>query len=301
MTLMKAGARGAVEKRVKDGTNAVNEEMETVPMNGMAHREVRGVRGWRVSGPEDHVGALPAVIYFALSAEQSLGLAPYNHLTQFVLNESVSTEESRDASNAPLRVYSVTLPYHGTMTQNEAAFGNWARAYSSGQDVLESFLKRTNRVIDSLVEDGLIDSDNVWTAGLSRGGLIASHIGIRNKYVKGVVGFASVTVPGDLRELKTVSSEALDALSLKNEEHICALSKKQTRYYMGNRDELVSTRNCFDVVHALAETNAKGFRSPPHEMIMYCSIGKAGHGTPEDIFSDGARWLRKQMRLPSER
>ncbi|OSX76592.1 hypothetical protein BU14_0184s0020 [Porphyra umbilicalis] len=71
---------------------------------------------------------------------------------------------------------------------------------------------------------------------------------------------------------------------------------------MGNRDVLVRTRGAFEVVEALADAaHAGGCRSPPAELVCYCSIGKDGHGTPADIFVDGAGWVRAQLGLGARR
>eukprot|EP00184_Porphyridium_aerugineum_P000851 CAMPEP_0184699666 /NCGR_PEP_ID=MMETSP0313-20130426/5854_1 /TAXON_ID=2792 /ORGANISM="Porphyridium aerugineum, Strain SAG 1380-2" /LENGTH=410 /DNA_ID=CAMNT_0027158785 /DNA_START=170 /DNA_END=1402 /DNA_ORIENTATION=- len=301
-----ANIPSAASRSANSSNSAVANDTTDILGDGMVHRAVSDLKGWRVSGPSDTKGKLPAVIYFALAADQSLGLDPYNQFTQFALLGDLGSQWSQEEmmgklEEAPLRVYSVTLPFHGAMTQNEIAFQNWARAYTSGQDLLSVFFNRVVKDIDRLIEMELIDGDNLWVAGLSRGGFVASHIAIMHPKVGGVLGYAPVTVPGDLKDMRDVKSDLLDNLSLKNPQHLEVLSTKPTRFYVGNRDETVSTRHCFEVVHGLAETNAKSFRSPPHEMVMYCSLGKGGHGTPVDIFKDGARWILTKMNLRNKK
>ncbi|KAA8492492.1 hypothetical protein FVE85_7999 [Porphyridium purpureum] len=299
-----SGARSAVRSCASSKSSASTASVRggdenTLPMDGLVYRDVSpDLRGWKVAGPPAEKGMLPAIIYFALTAEQSLGLDPYNQFARFALGfehepQLGELEVLERLQRAELRVFSVTLPFHGTMEQNKLAFKNWAQAYAAGQDILSGFLNRVDRGIQTLLKTQ-IDPDRLWTAGLSRGGLIASLVAMRNPEVTGVLAFSAVTVPGDLKELREVREQpALKALSLKTPQNLEILSKKETRFYIGNQDETVGTRNCFDVAHGLAA--ASNARSPPHEFIMYCSLGREGHGTSVDVFQDGATWIRRKI------
>lgn len=236
---------------------------------------------------------LPAVVYFALTAQQSLELDPFNHVVECLMTPGYAAGAREiDASQAPLRVFSVTLPYHTeNMADNEAAFGKWAQVYSEGGDVVGGFVRRASDALDALVEQGVIDENSVFTAGLSRGGLMAGHLAARNRRVKGLLGFAPVTVLSDLPEFSdNVVQDAgarvkIARASLLSDEVIERLVFLPVRFYMGNVDRRVGTRNAFELTHLLAEHGVlkEGMRSPPHEFIMYCSVGKHGHGTPRFV------------------
>lgn len=232
-----------------------------------------GHPSWRyVGAPIDSTNPtpLPTIVYFALTSSQSLELDPFN---QFVSNLFPSSP-----SSASFRVLSVTLPYHTSdMVANEAVFTAWADVYCSGGDLLSSYVRRVNDTIEQLVHDHVIASQQVYVAGLSRGGLIAALLAAKSVHVKAVLGFAPVTVLTDLPEFDEVAKmegrvrERLNRASLLNEHVLQELVGKPLRFYMGNFDRRVGTRNAFEVVHRLAEmAGGKRVRSPPHEFVMYC-------------------------------
>jgi poly(3-hydroxybutyrate) depolymerase len=179
------------------------------------------------------------------------------------------------------------------------------------------FTRKASDGLDWLVAQGHVDSSRVYAAGLSRGGLLAGHLALRNTHVSTVLGFSPVTVLAELAEFKQAlsttvpaagssgvpSSSAarlrlLDETSLLSESCVDGLSRCAVRVYSGNADTRVGTRNCFDLMARLAErARADRVRSPPHEYIMYCSLGRDGHGTSSDVFAVGARWLLRRAGL----
>lgn len=163
------------------------------------------------------------------------------------------------------------------MVANEAVFTAWADVYSSGGDLLTSYIRRVNDTIEKLIQDRVVASEQVYVAGLSRGGLIAALLAAKSTHVKAVLGFAPVTVLADLPEFSEALKldgrvkERLHRASLLNDHVLQALVGKPVRFYMGNFDRRVGTRNAFEVVHRLAEmAGSKRVRSPPHEFVMYC-------------------------------
>lgn len=241
-----------------------------------------------------------------------------------------------------VRVFSVTLPAHGTASQNITALDNWAAAYGRGTPVVGRFVSRVAAGIAALTDGGVIAPGRLVAAGVSRGGLVASLLGAASPAVAAVVAFAPVTWLGDLPAFRgdaaataaggspapppspvavataagaaaagvtttataapsAASSAAVAADAVAgNAAAIAALATKPVRFYTGNRDVLVRTRGAFEVVEALADAaHAAGVRSPPAELVCYCSIGKDGHGTPVDILLDGAAWVRSTLRLGS--
>lgn len=225
---------------------------------------------WRYVGAPLHKGPLPAVIYFALSATQSLELDPFNQVVSALLDTA-----PRDS----LRVFSVTLPFHGEdMAQNEKAFERWRSVYEAGGDPVSSMVRRASNVLGQLVDTGYVRKREIVAAGLSRGGLLAALLAVRNDHVRACVEFAPVTVLGDLPEFsnETVQGgkarEMVGRASLLTPTVVNALVRMPVRFYMGNFDRRVGTRNAFELVHLLAERAVlhERVRSPPHEFVMYC-------------------------------
>lgn len=244
---------------------------------------------WRYAGPPLTVGPTPAVIYFALTASQSLELDPFN---QFVTSLLPTPE------TASLRVFSVTLPFHADMAANEAAFEQWADTYRAGGDLITSFIRKVSTTVDSFIQSGYLQKDAIYAAGLSRGGLMAAHLTAQHHAIKACLAFAPVTVLADLPEFSEAAIPAdrarqkVHRASLLNDHIVERLAEKPVRFYMGNFDRRVGTRNAFELTHLLAERAAsRGVRSPPHEFVMYCSVGKQGHGTPSDVFKAGADYI----------
>lgn len=249
---------------------------------------VPGAGGWRYTGAPLIKGQLPAVLYFALTAEQSLELDPYNQFVSYLLQQ-----------NDNLRVFSVTLPFHSNdMRENEQAFTKWASLYEEGGDVVAFFVRKVADTLDMLVRQGIVHPDAVFVAGLSRGGLLASHLAIRYPQIRAVLGFAPVTVLSELPEFRDDAIASLSAkekiarASLLTDKCVDALAQVPVRFYMGNFDTRVGTRNAFELTHALAERAvlAKGVRSPPHEFIMYCRyVSKSSASQTEPQFGRSSR------------
>ena len=78
------------------------------------------------------------------------------------------------------------------------------------------------------------------------------------------------------------------------------LSDRTLRFYIGNRDQRVSTSRCFHFIEQLAEASFQSnVRSPPIELFVTPSIGYQGHGTSKSIFEEGARFLAGQLGVAS--
>jgi len=233
-------------------------------------------------GPSLEKGRLPAVIYFALSAQESLDLDPYNQPAVYL-------------SKYPLRVFSLNLPYHGPDLNAIDAIGMWAQAFSHHQDPLTPFIDQVIFALETLISQGYILREKIGFMGLSRGGLIACLTATKFLDVSAIVGFAPMTELTFAREFKTLQGQKeVEAFNL--EKHIKILSEKKIRFYIGNRDLLVGTDKCFHLIRLLAEEAFQGgMRSSPFEMMIRPSIGHMGHGTPKEVFESGAHWLGKTL------
>lgn len=223
-------------------------------------------------------GPLPAVFFFALSAEESLLTDPFNQAVE-ILKER------------PIRIFSIDLPAHGAGHKAVDAIKVWSEELSSGIDPLTPFLDATARSIESFLEEGILLPDQVAVMGLSRGAFVALEIGARVPFIKNILGFAPLIQLSQAKEIKPLSQNPLvQGLDVNNK--IADLIDKKIRLYISNRDTRVSTKVCFDFVYTLAETaHTHNIRSPHIELLLTPPIGHQGHGTARAVFEEGALWL----------
>jgi len=233
-------------------------------------------------GPSFDKRHLPAVIYFALSAQDSLELNPYNLPAVYLAQHE-------------MRIFSFNLPAHGPDLNALDAMEVWAHQFNEGSDPLSPFIDQVIFALDELISRGLIIREKLGLMGLSRGALIASLVAARYSNVRAIVGFAPMTQLTFAREFEKLQDhKKAKAFNLEN--HVDALYDKPIRFYIGNRDMRVGTENCFHLVQKLAETAfQKGQRSPPVELIISPSIGHHGHGTSKETFETGADWIGRQL------
>lgn len=209
-------------------------------------REVAGDLPLFFIGPPLEAGPLPAFFYFALSASESLSLDPI-------------CTPVRLLSGKPIRLFSLTLPFHeGTLNPNQAI----AKWYEDPEKLLP-FLSKAEKTIGAVRSS----ISQLALSGLSRGGFIALHLASR-LLPEATIAFAPLTRLGSLQ---TPAIESPAFLSI------------------GNRDTRVSTRSCFEYVESCV-TNKKLDAT----LHIYPSVGAEGHGTPPEIFEMGIKWLEKR-------
>ncbi len=229
-------------------------------------------------GPALDHGPLPALFYFALSGHDSLCTDPYNQIIQFL-------------SGKFMRFFSLTLPAHEAGLPPTEALGTWAEEMAQGKDPLSPFLEQVLRAIHYAIQQELVLPDRISVAGLSRGGLIAAHIAARNPSIRTLLQFAPVTRLGHSKEFHAIEQhpivQSFDLVPL-----VDRLCDRRVRIYIGNRDTRVSTRGAMDFVLALSEAAHKQhIRHAQIDLIVSPSIGHMGHGTPPEIFRQGAEWI----------
>lgn len=233
-------------------------------------------------GPSFEKGPLPAVFYFALSARESLEIDPYNQPVCYL-------------SPYDVRIFSFNLPSHGPNLHAVDAIKDWADEFDKGNNPITPFIEQVIFSIEILIKKRWILPEKIGLMGLSRGGLIASHVAIQFPDTRAVVGFApmtELTYAGEFENIR--ETPAAQALNLEN--HLDLLCDKTIRFYIGNRDVLTGTEKCFQLVRNLAETAFhKGIRSPAIELVISPSIGHKGHGTAKKTFEAGADWLGRQI------
>lgn len=199
-------------------------------------------------GPPLELGALPALFYFALSGEESLTLDPYNQPARFFAGEQS-------------RVFSFTLPGHGPGFNNQEAMAFWQESMKKEPHFFEDFFEKVLENVHFLIQKGYVAKERLCVAGLSRGGFVATHLAARDPLLKNVVGFAPLTRLGALDEFHGRIDHPYDLILLADQ-----LIDHRIRFYIGNRDMRVGTRDCMDCILAYTDVSyQKGNRSPEIE------------------------------------
>ncbi|PCI95678.1 alpha/beta hydrolase [Candidatus Aerophobetes bacterium] len=238
--------------------------------------------GFHVSylGPPLEDGYLPCVFYFALSALDSLTLDPYNQ---------PALELAKDNN---LRVFSVSLPGHEPPLLKENAFVYWAENVMNNNDILTPFLHRTCRAIEYLQEKDYIRAETTVVMGLSRGGFIAAHIAAMLPSIDKVIAFAPVTKIEHATDFREIHEHPI-VRHLSLSRHMQELCKKKICFYIGNRDERVGTKHCFDFISSLADLKFKlREKKGSYKLNISDSIGFMGHGTSPEVFKEGADYAK---------
>jgi predicted esterase len=235
-------------------------------------------------GPSFEKGPLPALFYFALSADESLQLDPFNQLVQFSNIETC-------------RIFSLTLPGHGPGLDPTQALIFWAEEIEKGHRLIEKLIEQIAQSVDYLQDKGMIASNKLAVSGLSRGAFIATHAAAHIPSFRTLLGFAPLTKLSFAKEFRASQNPAriasLDLIHL-----VDRLTDRKVRFYIGNHDTRVGTANCFQWIEALSNAAFdKNIRSPQVELIIGPSIGHLGHGTGPHVFQDGAHWAMEQLEV----
>ncbi len=231
---------------------------------------------FKMVGPPLSEGPLPAVFYFALSAEDSLNLDPYNQpVTTWLKN--------------PVRIFSIDLPAHGPGEDKMEAMQVWAKGLEVYPDTyFESFFIRFSTLLSQL--KAVLIEGRVGIAGLSRGGFLATHLAARFPIIKVVLGFAPATALVNLEGFPECAKK-YDLVNI-----IPQLKNTKLKFYIGNYDRRVSTSSAYHFCEQLAQYKYDHQeRVPQVEFSMFPSVGHKGHGTPPAIFAEGAEWMLKSI------
>jgi esterase FrsA len=233
-------------------------------------------------GPDVSEGPLPALFYFALSAEESLCRDPFNQPVTYL-------------SALPLRIFSLTLPGHGPSLPATQAMHVWAREISSGRDIVREFISQVQNAVDGLIQEGILMPERLGVMGLSRGGFIAVHAAAQIPLFRWIVAFAPLTQLSAIKEFQEIAH--LPLVKQIGLEHLVEqISDRHLRFYIGNLDTRVGTRHCYDFIEKASQhASCKKIRSPQIELIIAPSIGHHGHGTSKATFHAGAQWLAENL------
>jgi esterase FrsA len=233
-------------------------------------------------GPSLRAGPLPSIFYFALSGQESLSLPPFN--------QPVDVWEK-----AGLRVFSMDLPGHGADLDSVQAMHAWIQGLKEDPYFIEKFITKCGQIIRYFINQNILQPSHIGAAGLSRGGFAATLLAAAEPSISTLLGFAPLT---DLSFLQEYQKNAISPLASHRLSALAeALTDKHIAYYIGNRDTRVSTEACFHSVQAFTEAAYnKGMRSPQISLHLFPSIGHKGHGTPPEIFAEGAQWMAQKLK-----
>lgn len=225
------------------------------------------------AGPSLDHGPLPSFFYFCISGPDTLSLDPFNQPVQFLNGQMI-------------RIFSLTLPGHDLSPKE--AMKVWAQNLEQGRPFLREFIDQAQTALDFVLREKFADPAKLACGGLSRGAFAAAHLAARDERFRHLLGFAPLTRLTKLKEFAHLHDNRLDLHLLAP-----ALADRHVRLYIGNDDTQVGTKECFDFASAIVKE--KKTRTAHVEFFMYPSIGKNGHGTPPEIFQQGAQWILHQL------
>ncbi|MCH9610751.1 MAG: hypothetical protein S4CHLAM81_07780 [Chlamydiales bacterium] len=231
-------------------------------------------------GPPIESGPLPAFIYLSISAEESLHLEPYSQPATYVADDW-------------LRVFSLTLPGHEEGMDKFEAIKYWADQMREGRDVLTPFIEGAVETISDLIAREVIDPNHLAIGGLSRGAFLAAHIASRVPQIKTLVGFAPMTRLSLAADFAGLDVAGFDIETLVEK----LLHLHNVRFYIGNRDTLVSTDACYSFIRELTEVAFEHrLRHCKPELVISHAVGQKGHGTLPEVFRAGAHYVQEALR-----
>lgn len=227
---------------------------------------------------------LPSIFYFALSAKESLQTDPYN-------------QPALALANRGFCVYSATLPFHlGDYASSKEAISHYIHAFKNGTDPLSPFIASAAAKIYQMAREGEINLSKTMFMGLSRGGMIASHLAAIMPEISFLYLFAPLTALSRCEEAQKQQCNP-DLLRHFDLERLTPLlANRHIHISIGNQDLRVDTptvvRWFLDLVkHSPHPSHA----ATPITLNVFSSIGWQGHGTPRDIFEACAPWAAKRL------
>lgn len=231
------------------------------------------------TGPSLDLGALPAFFYFSLSGDESLTLDPFNQPVAFL-------------ADTPIRCFSLTLPAHGKGFDKLEAMKVWAQQMREGSPLIQECVHAASAQLTWLIEHNIVDPNAIAVGGLSRGAVVATHLAAQCPEIRSILLFAPLTSFSALREFQPIpEARALDLIHTAD-----AICDRSIQILISNHDTRVDTDACYAFVRATIQAAAnKRIRSPQISLTLSPPTGHKGHGTPPEIFYQGAQWIASQL------
>lgn len=189
---------------------------------------------------------------------------------------------------------SLDVPCHGADQRPDEPNGltGWRARLDKNENFVATFTSKASDVLDYLIKEGYTDPKRVAVAGTSRGGFCALHFGAADTRVNAVIAFAPVTDLPVVTEFKGLEKHALTQ-SLAASTLAEKLAGRPIWICIGNNDQRVGTKNCFDFSQAVAAATVKTAHSAPVEIHIMETVGHAIHGTAHE---EAAVWLATKLR-----
>jgi len=192
-----------------------------------------------------------------------------------------------------IRIFSLTLPGHENDLPAKKAMKIWADDLAKGRNTIDKFLDIAKLAVDFAIKEKFAEPQKLAAAGLSRGAFIAAHLAARDDRFRHLALFSPLTRLSKIKEFAHMHENPLahsfDLTHLSEK-----LSDRHIQVYIGNEDTRVGTRECFDFAMSLVKH--KKARTSDVELLIYPSVGQSGHGTPPEIFKQGADWIFSHLK-----
>ena len=221
--------------------------------------------------PHQIGGPAPTLLLFAMAATDTLTTEPYCRVGRLLHAQGWN-------------VVSLDLPCHGDDRRPGEAkeLAGWAARIKAGEDIVASFQKRVNDVVEHLVATGIAAPARIVAAGTSRGGFMAFQAAAGNPRIRAVAAFSPVT---DLLALSEFSRQERNPL-VKRLALIPAADKLADRaawIMIGNADERVGTDKAVAFAGALPRLTLRVLPTP-------------GHSSLPEWHDEAANWLLNTLK-----
>jgi dienelactone hydrolase len=214
----------------------------------------------------------PTLLLFAMSGLDTLTVEPYCLVGKILHSQGWN-------------VVSFDLPCHGADIRiNEPAeLQGWAYRTAQNEDIVSAFILKVNDIVSYLVKNSIADLENIFTAGISRGGFMAFHAASGNLQIRAVAAFSPVTDLLALTEFAGQENNPLvKKMSLMN--IVDKMVNRNAWVTIGNADFRVDTEKVIDFTATLSNNNNVDLH------VLPCS----GHCSFPEWHHDAAIWLNNR-------
>ncbi len=235
----------------------------------------------RILEPSHPQQLQPTVIFFTTTAKEALQSPPLCHPAVFLNQHNI-------------RVISFDLPLHNDEIPSFDGVQRWTQQmFETHTDPLAPFLQQVSFWIDQHLDP----KAPLGFMGISRGAFIAAFLAIQRGFPAPIALFSTMhdLDYSWLWQNQQFSDPFLDFYKLSC--HAAFLKDCPLYFSIGNNDERVSTSKTLHLYQELLYFKVKEQkRNIPIELHVFPSIGMYGHGTPDHIFLEGAKWMSEHLK-----